>query len=261
MHEYELLERRWKKYRRKRALLFSLPIVVAVVFTYFYLDSSSKKLFQNVQSKKRVLETNNTHQKSAQSSFHEMNSTKKSVHSHNLKTLSTDSLKVFETNSSIKQTPLFMPDKSFEEHLSTLSSLSIAKKHEQNQKKKSVEKPVKRAVLPKVVQKPKKILIQQKTASLKDLKKEFYYAPSCSKALIIAQRYYENRQYKDSMKWSLKANKLNKKNEESWILFAKSLYKIGHKQKAIQTLQFYLQRHNSPHAKAVLISMQKGNVQ
>ena len=260
MHEYDLLERRWKKYRRKRVLLFSLPIVVVAFFvTYFYFGSTAKQPSKNIQSKKSKPQTKYTQQKSAQNSFHDMNDTKKSMQSISLYTPSSYSgSQTPETNGSIEQNPLFTPDKSFEEHLSMISSLSIAKKHEPKQKRRSVEKSVKRTVLPKAIQKPKKILIQQKMASIEDLTKEFYYAPSCSKALIIARKYYENHQYKDSMKWSLKANELDKKNEESWILFAKSLYKTGQKQKAIQTLQFYLRKHDSPNAKAVLISMQKG---
>ncbi len=250
MHEYELLERRWKRYRRKRLLYILIPVLAIFLTLPFFLQPSAQQIKPPAQSKKRE-----SFQKTPQHiKTSEKNDTKKDLPQKLIKQRDSAEKKRKKPTSKTKNF-LFLPDKSFEKQLDTLDTTLVTKKEK---KTKPVQKEQKKTIQPQTVSKPKNILIQQKSASLKDLINEFYYAPSSSKALIIARKYYEKHRYKESMKWSLKANELNKRSEESWILFAKSLYKLGQKQKAVKTLQFYLHRHESAKAKAVLISMQKG---
>ena len=64
-------------------------------------------------------------------------------------------------------------------------------------------------------------------------------------AVLIARRYYDIKDYKNSEKWALIANELDSNNEESWIIFAKSKYNLKQKDDAISVLKIYNDKANS----------------
>ncbi len=137
---------------------------------------------------------------------------------------------------------ILLPSKEFEKKLSTTlpkKAYKKVKKHKQH-KTKPLPKP------------KKEILLTQNTLDIESIKKEFEKNPQPSKALFIARYYYDKKQYKKSLLWSLKANELDKKSEESWLLFAKSLVKTGKRNKAIRLLQLYIRKSHSPQAKILL---------
>ncbi|WP_369792213.1 CDC27 family protein [Lebetimonas sp. JH369] len=55
----------------------------------------------------------------------------------------------------------------------------------------------------------------------------------------MAKNYYKNGDYENALKWAKNANLQNKNKPESWIIVAKSLYKLNQKQKAIKILKIY----------------------
>ena len=63
--------------------------------------------------------------------------------------------------------------------------------------------------------------------------------PPFDKCILLANKYYKEGNYKEALKWAKNANIQNNKKAISWILSAKSLHKMGKKEKAIELLQAY----------------------
>ncbi|WP_024790886.1 MULTISPECIES: CDC27 family protein [unclassified Lebetimonas] len=63
--------------------------------------------------------------------------------------------------------------------------------------------------------------------------------PSFETCITLAKNYYKNGDYENALKWAKNANLQNKNKPESWIIVAKSLYKLNQKQKAIKILKIY----------------------
>ncbi|WP_459978013.1 CDC27 family protein [Nautilia lithotrophica] len=63
--------------------------------------------------------------------------------------------------------------------------------------------------------------------------------PSYATCITLAEKYYQEGNYKEALKWAKNANIQNNKNPESWILSAKSLYKLGKKEEALKVLKIY----------------------
>ena len=106
-------------------------------------------------------------------------------------------------------------------------------------------------------EKPRKkvhLNIIQTTASSAygEVEKRFKDSHELDDALFLASSYYADRRYKKAIYWSLEVNKLNGNIEESWLIFANSKVKIGHKNEAIRILTSYITKSNSEEAKALL---------
>ena len=81
--------------------------------------------------------------------------------------------------------------------------------------------------------------------SVDELTAKFDKSNSSDIAVLIARRYYDIKDYKNSEKWALIANELDSNNEESWIIFAKSKYNLKQKDDAISVLKIYNDKANS----------------
>ena len=81
--------------------------------------------------------------------------------------------------------------------------------------------------------------------SVDELTAKFEKSNSSDIAVLIARRYYDIKDYKNSEKWALIANELDSNNEESWIIFAKSKYNLKQKDDAISVLRIYNDKANS----------------
>ncbi|MBX1673452.1 transformation system protein [Campylobacter coli] len=82
--------------------------------------------------------------------------------------------------------------------------------------------------------------IYSKILNISDLKRSFYKNPSYQKAMNLATQYYENKDYEKSIFWSLKANDIDRKNSDSWVLFAKAKQALGKDEEAKQALDTYV---------------------
>jgi len=78
----------------------------------------------------------------------------------------------------------------------------------------------------------KKPILQQETISF-------------AKAIKLAEIYYNNSDYKNSMKWCKLASKIDNNNEKVWKLYALNLEKTNQKEKAIKILKTYLKYKDS----------------
>lgn len=80
-------------------------------------------------------------------------------------------------------------------------------------------------------------------------------------SLFIAKRYYQIGEYQQSYNYALITNELDSTIEDSWLIFAKSLYKMDQKEMAIKTLKSYIQESSSVKAKLALDQMEKGTLE
>ena len=77
--------------------------------------------------------------------------------------------------------------------------------------------------------------------------------------LYIARYHYDHANYTEAYNYALKTNAINNTVEESWLIFAKSLVKLGKTDQAKKTLQQYISHSNSDNARNLLDSLEKGD--
>ncbi len=198
MHRYEILERRWKRYRLKKWLkLLLIPsALIGLAAGGYYLYQPQ------IITRAKTL--------------------------------------------SMKQDNLLLPQKDFEKRLTYKKS--PYKKPNRKSKKRVKERE-------KTTEQP--LFISNKKADIKELEKSYRSYPTYSKAIYLAKIYYDKKEYKKSLAWSLKANEMNKEDERSWIIFAKNLIKLNQKEKAARVLKTYIINHNSEKAKKLLTQIYK----
>ena len=98
--------------------------------------------------------------------------------------------------------------------------------------------------------KPPKIKKVNKNNNLLLIKTE--NLPSFNTCIELSKRYFINKDYKNALKWAKLANLQNKKDPISWIIAAKSLYKLGKKEEAIKLLKIYNSYYNNKKIKKLL---------
>lgn len=93
------------------------------------------------------------------------------------------------------------------------------------------------------------------------LKDDFNKNNDYDTAIKIATFYYDSKDYKYAIKWALNASKADSKDKQksdSWIIYSKSLYLSGDKEKAISVLERYVSATNSKYVRDILNNMKKG---
>ena len=82
----------------------------------------------------------------------------------------------------------------------------------------------------------------QAAPSLSNLEANYEHTKDPKDALVLAQKYYEQKDYKNSAKWAFELNSIDKNDPNGWLIFAKSKYKSGNKKDAIKVLEVYKDR-------------------
>lgn len=99
----------------------------------------------------------------------------------------------------------------------------------------------------------KKINMTTSSANyIETIKKKFISTKKPREALLLAKAYYAKKEYSKSEEWALRANKLNTKLDESWLLFAKSKAKLGKRDEALKILVNYYKKSRSPKARELI---------
>ncbi|MDP3586595.1 MAG: CDC27 family protein [Sulfuricurvum sp.] len=75
--------------------------------------------------------------------------------------------------------------------------------------------------------------------------------------LYIARYHYDHGNYNEAYNYALKTNSINNTIEESWLIFAKAMVKLGKTDQAKKTLQLYISQSNSDAARNLLDSFEK----
>jgi len=163
-----------------------------------------------------------------------------------------------------------------QEHQLTLQpSFNFVKKLQDSQY--TYVREVKKASHPKVIAKKvpapkiaKVEAIQYKAVSKINIKREdskqelqtiiqrFKRSNNPQLSLFIAKKYYKQKNYQQSYNYALITNKINNKIDESWIVFCKSLVRLGKKKFAIKILEDYTKETQSSTASILLSNIKSG---
>ena len=79
--------------------------------------------------------------------------------------------------------------------------------------------------------------------------------PSYDVCIKLAKEYYEKGDYKQALKWAKNANIQDNKRAGSWIITAKTLYKMGKKDEAIKLLEIYYSYTKNEKIKSLIKNM------
>ncbi|WP_455756533.1 CDC27 family protein [Sulfurimonas sp.] len=90
--------------------------------------------------------------------------------------------------------------------------------------------------------------------------KRFKKSNNPALSLFVAKKYYELGEYNRAYNYALITNELNNNIEDSWIVFSKSLVKLGKKEKAIEILNKYVNNSHSSRAKILLDNIKSGKL-
>lgn len=92
----------------------------------------------------------------------------------------------------------------------------------------------------------------------KEYEKRFVQTNKIKYALFLANYYYDKNDYEKSYKWAYAINQIDPTNEDGWLFFAKSLYKLNKKDDAIKVLRSYLNHYDSTAANELLRKIIQG---
>lgn len=110
---------------------------------------------------------------------------------------------------------------------------------------------------------PKKIVITMENSmqDIKDAEKRFQKHNSPALSLFLARQYYKRGMYSKAYNYALITNQLDTEIEDSWLIFARSLVKLGKKQDAVKALREYIRFSHSNNATMLLNDIQTGKFQ
>ncbi len=107
----------------------------------------------------------------------------------------------------------------------------------------------------------KPVLTIQRESDMKDIQDviaRFKKNKNPALSLFVAKRYYAIGNYQKAYNYALITNELDSDIEDSWLIFAKSLYKLDQKEMAIKTLRTYQSESGSVKARITLEQMESG---
>lgn len=93
---------------------------------------------------------------------------------------------------------------------------------------------------------------------IKHVIKRFNVNHNPALSLFAAKKYYQLENYEQAYNYALATNELNNDIEASWIIFSKSLVKLGKKEMAVETLKKYINHSNSSQARQLLDEILSG---
>jgi len=118
-------------------------------------------------------------------------------------------------------------------------------------------------VVTKLQETPKKVTIkiQNTQNDIHDIIERFKKNNNPALSLFIARKSYELGDYEQAYNYALITNKINKNIESSWLIFVKSMVKLGKKDKAVKILDQYIQQSHSNSARILRDEINTGKFQ
>ncbi len=249
------LEKRWFKYKIKSFMpyivLLSLLIIIVISYFLFALSTEEKK-DANSSLKNNIIKKQTIPEKKRQTITANKHSSKqKDVH------ISTDnniSARVLSPSMDFMTTftqksPYIQKQEQIPQH----------KKIVQKKKKNNIQRLPHKQKKVEVIAVPHITIVKQNTAhDIKNILSRFQKDKNPALSLFLAKKYYELKDYEKASQYALITNQLNSNIEDSWIIFAKTLVKTHHKQKAINVLTKYIRSSHSTNAALLLHSIRTG---
>ena len=264
MHNVQELERKWIKYKIKSYILY---IILSLLFVI--------TIFTSILYYLSTLHVNN------KNTTHVARDINKSINPKNSLTIKqTNVMKpVIPNDKLVLQPSLGFIDNvsnsvntSYNDNLNSIPETKIEDLVEPKVKYNPAKTAVKEAPVPllttsknnintpiKEIQ-AKKIDIEVHSADddLQDIIKRFKKTNNPTLGLFLAKRYYDTQKYDLAYNYALLTNQIDSKLDMSWIIFAKSLVKLGHKDMAIKTLKTYIKDSDSRQGAILLDEIESG---
>ncbi len=240
MGRYSELENRWLKYKIKTLiykLIIPLFVILILLLIYFFIKDG-------VDTNQTIIETNTTTPESSYSST--------SISPELNKTLKADFGFVDRIKDKVQKEglapppppttkidlppPIVIPASSSSSSSSQKSSSSSTMGFNLQSKE-----------------------MNTKADKLELLESKFKQSNDIKDALELSREFYKVKNYPKALNWAIIANGIDSKNADSWIMFAKSKYKIGDRGKAIEALEIFSKTSNSTRdVLLVLEAMKRG---
>ena len=108
----------------------------------------------------------------------------------------------------------------------------------------------------------KRVNIQVTSATNEEsvLREQFVKTNNPTIALELARLNFRNNNFKEAIKWSLAANDIDNSLEESWIIFAKSKYKLKQSDDAVKALREYNKNLNKASINELINKIKSGTL-
>jgi len=287
------LEKRWVEYKIRSIapyIIGFLTLVFVTVATYFFLfskedtlDSSEKKEIQKpvtVEKKQKIPKASLPKEKVVKEELPPVKEItvpikkKEKISPLIIKELPKETIKQQTENKIIIRPSMqflqnFQTTPSYKEPVKKIKKKKIApialptEEYVEAIKteKKSAPEPVKEQIQEE--KNIKKITIKRRESEndIKEVLSRFQQNNNPALSLFAAKKYYELGNYKQAYNYALITNKINNDIEESWLIFARSLIKLGKKDQAVKTLQKYISYSHSSNAQILLDEIQRGKFQ
>jgi len=247
------LERRWLHYKIKSFL----PYIIALSFICVIIGVYS---FFNIINNKKIIEINSTKSTPLLVKKEKQTIIQKSLH----KNLLQKKLRNSKEETAFKLSPSMSFIKTIQMQKTPVKRSVIHKKLEskpvkrlkQIQKVEIESKPIQKKQISTIT-----IMRQDTSKDIQNILHRFQEDKNPALSLFLAKKYYELGDYKKASNYALITNQLNKEIEGSWLIFAKSLVKMGKKEKAIQLLREYIHKSHSTNAAILLDNIKSGEFQ
>ena len=240
------LENRWLHYKIKSYLLPTIVICIIIILSIvlFMLTRDKEETKENIQVP--VLK-----EKIKSTQIKPIDNNKEKFISNNKMTLSPslDFVRTMQVNSP--------------KYYTQQKQKTISKKENNNKsivKKKKEVIVVKKQKVEIVKENLIKIKRQNTQEDIQHVISRFKKSNNPALSLFVAKKYYEMGNYNQAYNYALITNEINKDIEDSWIIFGKSLYMLGKKDKAIHILKKYIKQSHSQKAKITLDNIKSGKL-
>ena len=284
MYDFDLLEKRCKRYHLKKYFLILLPFVVFILAIVSYIVFFHKVQAISPIQKSKVEKQVSKHAVIKKKKVPISSSLSKNIGSNKCYSLQffvateagimylhfkEEKLKQlgFDCYIHKEMSLLHLQCNDTEDKNNLLASKELANKYKLNfiikrvpcmhkkEKLKKSKKITKAEIVTKVdspVEVKDTFILQSQKFNVANLKKLFQQRQSYNLALKIARFYYNAKDYTNAIEWAKKSNSIDKTDATSWIIYAKSLYNLGNKEKAKKILHIYLQFENSKQVNEIL---------
>lgn len=269
------LESRWKKYKLKT---FLPPLVITISLLSIFLvtslvlrndSQSATKLYQDLQKEESLtlaISSDNTTIQTKKKISLEEDSGKAAASENTVISSKPESLhKEQMIHKSSNDKLVLKPSLNFMKNISRdelpyYSNEEVAFEEKTAQNKTKIQTQNQEI---NIEQNSEEISIQKGSTrnDIEHVLKRFKKNNNPALSLFIAQKYYDLGDYHNAYNYALITNEINNNIEESWLIFTKSLVKLGKKEMAVKTLKQYLQYSNSDKAGRLLDNIVTGKFQ
>jgi len=285
------LEKKYSKYIfKKRLKLFFIVIIFLsiIIFALYYLfyspnthkkvldtNKTAKNIIKKISNPIKVKDTNFTKTKKIVTIKKENNLTKNIIKTeNNISNMAVEVIKldanISNADNNIEKKLIFhiKPQNRTARNTRLTGTLRLNRyflNKEYNIKKQKNINSVKNinkndTILKENYIKPKIHIEMRDIDSIEYLKEKFQKKHDLAFALMLCENYYSQKNYRESLKWSIIANDINSQSEQSWMWFAKSKYRLNKKKDAIKALKAFLKSNESKSIRLLLKDIINGDL-